>query len=336
MQQEQVSSDIQDKFFQIIKNKIPSNISLVNSLADLLNVSTDSAYRRIRGQKELSFDEIKTLCLHFGISLDALFFDTPDIVPFHYKPFNKEINSFEQYLESVAIILESTFQYKDKKIYFEGKDIPLANLVYFPEVISFKSFFWSKVVYSQPGFENKTFDISEVESRLVNLGNKILNLLQVIPTIEVWNEDTINSTIRQIEFCHEAGYFRNNNVPHTLLEKLSDWLVHFQMQATVGKRFKPEQQVSGIDDNFQLFYTETLIPNNNILIKKDDALSVYLSQNDLTILVTRHSEFCKDQKEWLENLIRKSTAITISSEKERNKFFLKVHSKIDQMKNKLQ
>jgi len=45
---------IQEILFQSIKTKLPPNISFVHNLSELLGISYDSAYRRIRGEKELS------------------------------------------------------------------------------------------------------------------------------------------------------------------------------------------------------------------------------------------------------------------------------------------
>ena len=52
---------VQQKFFLEIKNQLPSHLSLVDEIADLLNISPDSAYRRIRGEKPIDFEEIKKL-----------------------------------------------------------------------------------------------------------------------------------------------------------------------------------------------------------------------------------------------------------------------------------
>ncbi|HET6225931.1 MAG TPA: helix-turn-helix domain-containing protein [Bacteroidia bacterium] len=58
-------------FIQLIKNSLPSNISLVDELSDLLKISSDSAYRRIRGESALSIEEITVLCKHFKLSFDS-------------------------------------------------------------------------------------------------------------------------------------------------------------------------------------------------------------------------------------------------------------------------
>ena len=66
-------STIQEILFQSIKSKSNPNISFVHELSELLEISYDSAYRRIRGEKELSLEELKTICFHYKISVDALF-----------------------------------------------------------------------------------------------------------------------------------------------------------------------------------------------------------------------------------------------------------------------
>ena len=65
--------NLQQLLFQQIKVKIPENLSFVHEIAELLEISYDSAYRRIRGEKELSLEELVKLGVRFEISLDALF-----------------------------------------------------------------------------------------------------------------------------------------------------------------------------------------------------------------------------------------------------------------------
>lgn len=75
-------ADLQKALFESIGSSLPPHLSLVDEIAELLNLSTDSAYRRIRGDKVLSLDEAEMLALHFNISLDNLMGITPDAVTF--------------------------------------------------------------------------------------------------------------------------------------------------------------------------------------------------------------------------------------------------------------
>ena len=47
-------SEIQKEFFKQIRVKLLPNISFVHDISELLGISYDSAYRRIRGEKYLN------------------------------------------------------------------------------------------------------------------------------------------------------------------------------------------------------------------------------------------------------------------------------------------
>lgn len=63
---------VQKELFFRIKEKLPPNISFVHEISESLEISYDSAYRRIRGVKELSISELFRLCDKYGISIDSL------------------------------------------------------------------------------------------------------------------------------------------------------------------------------------------------------------------------------------------------------------------------
>ena len=57
----------QKQFFEEVRKKLPHNLSLVDIICNELGISSDSAYRRIRGESSLSLDEAKKLCLKFDM-----------------------------------------------------------------------------------------------------------------------------------------------------------------------------------------------------------------------------------------------------------------------------
>ena len=77
---------IQAKFFQLVKERIDPHLSFVDELAELLELSNDSAYRRIRGETSLTFEELAKLSRHFGVSLDALMDSDSNELIFHFQP----------------------------------------------------------------------------------------------------------------------------------------------------------------------------------------------------------------------------------------------------------
>ena len=66
------TNELQQQLFIYLKENIPSHLSLVDELCDLLDLSADSVYRRIRGEKPISLAELKTICEHYHLSIDEL------------------------------------------------------------------------------------------------------------------------------------------------------------------------------------------------------------------------------------------------------------------------
>ena len=64
--------NLQKELFNYIKDGLPPHISLVDTLAELLDISYDSVYRRIRGEKPITLNELKLLCEKFNLSLDQV------------------------------------------------------------------------------------------------------------------------------------------------------------------------------------------------------------------------------------------------------------------------
>ena len=65
-------NEMQQQIFQVIKIKLPAEASMADEVAKLLDISSDSAYRRMRSEKAITFDELFILATHYKISLDQL------------------------------------------------------------------------------------------------------------------------------------------------------------------------------------------------------------------------------------------------------------------------
>ena len=82
--------------FQHIKASLPSHVSMVDKIADVLHISNDSAYRRIRGEKEISLTELKSLSEHFKISIDQVLNLKNEMVVFRAPEINEELQYVHQ------------------------------------------------------------------------------------------------------------------------------------------------------------------------------------------------------------------------------------------------
>ena len=89
------STGAQQMFFQHVKTLLPAHLSMVDEVGEVLNISSDSAYRRIRGEKPIALEEIKKLCIHFKISLDQFMHLNSESVLFTGKLADKTNSEFK-------------------------------------------------------------------------------------------------------------------------------------------------------------------------------------------------------------------------------------------------
>src|SRR5437868_8603387 len=116
--------ELQTAFLKEVKKQLPQHLALVDALAEHLNISNDSAYRRIRGEKHLTFDEIKILAAHFKISLDSFLHLQNDALIFWGKNIDRAHFDFENYLLGIVRQLEYFMSANEKQMFYLNKDIP--------------------------------------------------------------------------------------------------------------------------------------------------------------------------------------------------------------------
>ena len=320
-------TDIQSVFLEQIKGRVPKNISFADKLGELLNISRDSAYRRIRGETVLSLDEVKKLCDRFGVSLDALFSPTVTTSLFHHRALSTTY-TLEQWLNSVGSNMKFVNEFGQREMIFAARDLPIFQFFRIPELSTFKMFFWLKTVIKDPHYINQTYHPDVIPKEIIQAGNKLWKLYATVPSTEIWSDEAINETLKQIEFYHECRHFSNSKQGVQLSDRLIELLNLVKGEAADGKKTGGE--------TFRLFENEILIADNTVFARMDKMRIVFINYNSLNLLTTHQETFCDKAEKYLNNLIMNSTLISTSSEKGRNKFFNKMRERIENFKSKLE
>ncbi|MCD4745257.1 MAG: hypothetical protein K8R58_03055 [Bacteroidales bacterium] len=324
--------ETQKYLFQQIKESLPNHLSLVDEISELLKISYDSAYRRIRGEKAITIDEMQTLCKHFGISADSLFnIKSGNVV---FKDINIEHDgiSIKDWLISISDDLKKILSSKEKKIIYAAKDPPFFHYFQFPELAAFRIFLWEKTLLQLPQYEDKKFSLKNYNEEIQKIGEKILAKYIKIPTIEIWNEDTFNITFKQIEYYWISGLFENKDDIYILCDKLYLWIQHIRKQAEYGFKYLYGTDPKGVENSFQFYENEVVLNDNTILVRTNKIVVTYITYNVLSLLITTNPFFCNRIEHYLRGLLRKSILISSVNAKERNRFFNKLLEKIEHFK----
>ncbi len=328
--------DMQKALFEQIRFRLPANTSFVHEIAELLGISYDSAYRRIRGDKVLDINDLGKLTAKYNISIDALMHIRGNKALFDYFELDHEKFCMKDW---VKIILEDTKKINEaseKQIIYAAKDPPIFQQFQFPEIAAFKMFVWQKTLFQFPEFENRLFRLDDVDHEIFEMRKQLLSMSMKIPTIEIWNEDTFNITLRQIEYYHVSGYFSKEDDVCNLCDKLEKWVDHIRKQAELGFKFIYGEPAEGFENTFSMYENEVVLNDNTILVKRDDQKVVYLTFNTLSLLITQNPLVCKNVEDYINKLIRKSNLISVSGAKERNRFFNKLLQTIAEFKKRIE
>lgn len=322
------SSGIQTAFFLHIKSLLPPHKSLVDELSDLLNISVDSAYRRIRSEKQISLEEMQKLCSHFQISLDQFMHLQSDSFLFSGKLINTGDHDFDKWTESVLQQLQFINSFQKKHITYLAKDIPLMQQFLVPELAAFKSFFWRKSILHYDEMKSKKFSLKSIQGHHLEISRKIVEVYNKIGSTDIWNIESINSTIRQIEFYREANIFETEDDVKSLYDAVFKLIDHLEKQAEVGAKFSIDESPLSNSAPYNLYNNELILGDNTLQFELDNMRVTILNHSIINFISTRDIVFNNYMHDVLNNLIKKSTSLSVSSEKERTRFFNKIRDRL--------
>lgn len=327
---------VQQFFLKKLESVIPKTSSLASELTDILEISSDSAYRRIRGETALTIDEVVTLCNHFKISFDSIQNLDNGIVSFRYTLMNEKEDSFISYLESLYRDLQIIKNSKQRQIIYACEDIPIFHNFNYPVVASFKMFYWMKSIMNIPELQGESFSVQKVPERITELGRKIYNLYASVPSTEIWTQTTILGTVKQIEFYWDAGIFATQEDALEVCEVLKTEMADIQKQAEAGHKFTSEGQTLSDDNVYQVYHSEIEITNNCVLVDMGEVQSVYLGHFSFNTMSTTNTTYCHETETWLNNIIKKSTLISGISEIHRYQYFKKAMTYLNKLIAKIE
>ena len=329
--------DKQVLFFQFLKSRIPAHLSLVDEISQVLHISEDSAYRRIRGDKQLVFEELQALCLNFRVSLDQfLSLPTHNII-FSGRFIRQGEFSFKSYLEAQLKQFAAILPHPDKELIYISKDIPVYHYYLFPELVSFKYFSWMKTLLDFPELRQAKFSIGYLPDELIQMAKKIAEAYYQVPGIEILNPDNILTTLRQIEFYKDAKLFESTEDLQKVYDSIGRMVEHMKNMAAEGKKFLPGKDPSLSRGDYKLYVNDFFVGDNTHLLRLGENMICVLVHSGTNFIQTTDQKFCDYSMKFVRNIISKSAYISEIAEKDRNRFFQQIMQKVNSFReNKVQ
>lgn len=321
---------VQKKLLETVKDILPLNTSFVEELADLLQLSTDSVYRRLRGETDLTTEEAALICKKYRISFDNLIDIDNQSVNFSFNAIHSEQDFFD-FFKRMKQDMIAINKNKESNLTYAAFDIPLFHHFSFPLLTEFKLFSWMNSILCLPEYKDLVFESGIVNPEMISICNDIGHEYKKIISREIWTENTVNSTLKQFIFYWESGKIKDKEVFESLIKEFKEEIKYIETIAKNSSKLPHEQKT----ENFQLFISETEIGNNCIQVNLGENNAVYLTHNTFNTLTTYNQSFNSETIAWLENLLKKSEIISGVSQKRRYQFFKNATDKADLFLSKL-
>lgn len=300
-----------------LKAILPKNIPIANTLADLLNISKEGAYRRLRGETSFSLEEALNLRKAFGISLDELTGSTEQ-VSFGFRPMYNQPLNFTEYLKDITVRFKKIGHISNSTTYNVCGDLPFFRQFGYPNLASFKIFYWKHSILNDKKLENTTFSLKSFKDADLELAENIYDAYLNVNSAEVWTTDTIVSILKQLEYFYDCGLFEQPEDLPLLYHDLILLLNSLRKDARATNKIDRNGDMKG---DFTLYLCELRFDNNSIFFKTDKPRYLANGFNSFNSLQTEDQRILEEYQSWFDVMLSKSITISGQAERYRHDFY---------------
>lgn len=327
---------LQKKLLDLILGKYPKRSLAVGALRKLLGVSTDSVYRRLRGETLLSPDEISLLAQTYQISIDLLIHQKEDKLLFSFNAFEQEIVDFDTYMDQLLFTAEQVRKLQKVEIYYTVQELSIFLLPLFPHLFSFRLYVYGLTYWKFDYLQDTHFQPDLVPDSVFQKALKVNAIYNAVTSHELWDLSLIDNTLNQIEYLATTDRFKNLEQVKALCEELMQVMDYLRTMATSGNKFALNDGPGKAQAGFDLYYNEFASTNDSLLVSSPDQKLLFTSFGSPDFLSTNNQFFCNHLESWFKTIISRSTSISTHSERKRDWFFRHLEKKIRSTREKIE
>lgn len=285
------------KLESAISDQVPEHINVILELADLLNVSKESIYRRLRGTTAFTFEELWLLFKTFGISIDSLFAVSPTN---HSRLRFVSVHDLGilDYCKELIELHSKLSNGKSEQVFCLASHIPLVHLLKRRPIAQFKLDLWSHLYKPKSHvFVDDILKISQQKS-----ATKATTTYH-----EMWSTSATKQILNELEYAIACGLHFDKEYLFTFFEGLIQLVEEF---------------VFSTNNNYRVLYQQELDVQMNVMISfgVTDSLLVHFG-DDMMGVACSHARF-KNQKSWIKGVQSQCIRITGQSERQKHNFFV--------------
>jgi hypothetical protein len=299
-----------------IRNRIPQNAKLVNTLVDILFIEKEAVYRRLRGEVPFTFHEIVTITKYMGISLDAIIGIESQAsrllqlkLPNYLNPKKNDLTMMESFIS----MLERMTAYEDTEMAVLSNIIPQDIFPGFDVLTKYVVFKWQ---YHYNG--NQPLPFREVvlpESVVDAFKAQYICSKRIKKSSYVFDNQLCRYVVDDVNYFRSIRMISEEEVEIIKEDifRLLDYLEHI---ATFGTFEETGNKVS-------IYVTDVDITNSYSYIRGGNANLCMIKTFFLTSATSTDEVIYEKTRNWITATLKLSTLITVANERQRVLYFEK-------------
>ncbi len=317
-----------------LESALPSGITLNQALIKELKINKDAASRRINGKTPFTYDEVCVLSKSYGVNLLPAQSEQHSNVVFGYTPFkSKTIEDSKHFFQTISTLLYKLNTHEHKQLYHIAPEVPVYHYYNYPRLLNFKLFYWGKYLLNDAYYIKRILGEAQINSQVIEHAAKAYEQYCLVPSVEIWTPQTIQTVLSQIQFCIETGDFSNKNEVLLVLDEVNNMVQRIkQMAEENNKTFDFDKK---IHVPFQFYKMAVNINTTSILAEMDGQRIVLQPFNSINFMNTSQPDFCDENFAWIQNMQSKSSLLSGAGIIERQKYFNLVNKQINDFKDHL-
>jgi hypothetical protein len=308
------NNHVYDTLLDEIRKKIPQNSKLVNKLVDILYIEKEAIYRRLRREVPFTFQEIVTISKSLGISLDYILdIDTQKNRIFQLKlieymnPQEIDYSMIQDYVN----IIQSSKNENSTETGVVSNILPQTLYTGYKLISKFYIFKWHYHYNYSPV---KPFHETIVPERISNLLEaNYIESKNIRNTYYILDSQIIKNLINDIRYFNSIRLIKNDDIA-LIKEELIQFVNYLETIATSGYFQETKNKV-------QIYISSINIDTNYTFLDTQNYKLSMIWTFILTFNISMDKKTFNTIKNWFWSIVRNSSIITVTGEKERILFF---------------
>ena len=321
-----MNDQLQKNLIAIIREKIPQGENIATYLADKLLLGRESVYRRLRGEIHFTFDEIATLSLALGFSVDNIIGTKKGenaLFNIHMLQSSNCLDIYKNKMLEYGQMFQNMKDNPDSKAHVSINSLPYYFHINYENLSRFRIYKW--LHQNQKIGVNNKFSGFKLPVDILETHKTFYQDIQKIPNVTIIMDNNIFwSAAKDIEYFYKRGLLSEEEL-EVLRAELFSIVDMLEELATKG--------FSRSGTKVSIYYSSVDLEASYLHFESEDWHFAQVRVFSISAIDSYDERLCSIQKKWIESLKKYSVLISGSGEIQRFEYLNKQRRYINKIPN---